>query len=276
MLRRREHPWHASLSELSVARSHARCFDPVEPGRAGGRRAHIRGHVQVDRKCCSRATFGHAPAWLVCSTPRSRWHCPSSRSRGCRPYVSRQRGAPERPRAGRTRRCRFQRAAGEGRAKHLRRAGGHPVPIRGYIGHQGRSSKALSRPAWSPRTRQQSKSAPVALRVPQLRPCREKAGRTAQTANARRPVFGTQALGKHELCRDRYALFEQPRDWRLVRDLERSRALLGVERTFDANLTQPGSVPGGHPRDLRQYKAELSTRQKPASVNAALAALRRF
>src|ERR671938_1393419 len=29
-------------------------------------------------------------------------------------------------------------------------------------------------------------------------------------------------------------------------------------------------------RDLRQYKAELARRQKPASVNAALAALRRF
>ena len=29
-------------------------------------------------------------------------------------------------------------------------------------------------------------------------------------------------------------------------------------------------------RDLRQYKTELGKRQKPASVNAALAALRRF
>ena len=29
-------------------------------------------------------------------------------------------------------------------------------------------------------------------------------------------------------------------------------------------------------RDLRQYKTELSAQQKPASVNAALAALRRF
>jgi site-specific recombinase XerD len=33
---------------------------------------------------------------------------------------------------------------------------------------------------------------------------------------------------------------------------------------------------GATTRDLREYRAELAQRQKPASVNAALAALRRF
>ncbi|MCA1648574.1 MAG: site-specific integrase [Chloroflexi bacterium] len=60
---------------------------------------------------------------------------------------------------------------------------------------------------------------------------------------------------------------------------ERSaRLYLAHVRRFAAWLAHHYQAPilDATMRDLRQYKAELASRQKPASVNAALAALRRF